>query len=272
MTDDERRIEELRVALAARDEILGVVAHDLRGPLNIVTMGLEILRQSAPTGQESNIERMRRAIEMMSGLVTNLIDLSNLREGRTVLNAATIYPEVLMRAVHLTQQPLLSRRGLVLEQSVPSGLPPLSADYERLLRVFAELVGHAARKARPGTAIRIEVDAGDGSEAGAVVNAAAGSGGNPVAGPGENGAAGANRRTGAVCFRVIHDGTPVRHDELGVDVNAYFRLATSERKVADLGLAIARAIIEAHGGRVVPPTDPAGEPVIRFWLPSPGAG
>ncbi|HEX7880098.1 MAG TPA: HAMP domain-containing sensor histidine kinase [Candidatus Eisenbacteria bacterium] len=237
MSDDERRFEELQNALAIRHEMLEVVAHDLRGPLNILTMGLEILRHSAPPGQESNIERMRRAIDSMSDLVTNLIDLSHIREGRQVLNVATIYPDVLLRDVFLMQQPLVARRGLGLEHEAARNLPPVSADYERLLRVFADLVNHSARKALPGSTIRIEADAWT------------------------------NGDVPAVSFLVTHEGTPIRQDELGLDVDTYFRLGTPERKIADLGLAIARAVIEAHGGRVVPCRHPTGEPSIRFWLP-----
>jgi signal transduction histidine kinase len=247
VSDEERRIEELRAALAARHEVLGVVAHDLRGPLNIITMGLEILRHGTPPGQESNIERMRRAIETMSDLVTTLVDVSHMRDVRTHLNTVTIYPEVLLRDVLIVQQPVVARYGLSLEHAACGRLPPLRADYERLLRVFANLVTHAARKARGGSTIRIEADCGERE------------------GPADGIAAG-------VFFRVTYDGTPVRQDDLGLDVDAYFRLATAERKVSDLGLAFARSVIEAHGGRMVPPTDPAGEPVIRFWLPSPGAG
>jgi signal transduction histidine kinase len=249
MTDVERRLEELRAAVATRDEVLAVVAHDLRGPLNILAMGLEILRHAGPAGQESNIDRMRRALETMSDLVTNLVDLSHIREGRTTLNPTTLYPEILVRDVVSSQAHQLARRGLTLKHAAAGGLPPVSADYERMLRVFSDLVGHAARKANPGSTIRIE------------------------AGPEGNGSAAATGPEGPrVAFRVVHEGAPVRQDDLGMDVDAYFRLPSSERRVSDLGLAIARAIIEAHGGRVVAPTDPAGEPVIRFWLPSPGGG
>jgi len=240
-------IDRLRSELATREEILAVVAHDLRSPLNVLTMGMEILRHTMPAGNDKNLERMRRAMAAMNDLVTNLVDMSHLGNSRAPASITIVYAEILLRDVLSIQKPVLQRCGLNIEVETRSGLHPLSADYERLLRVFADLINHAVRKAEAGSTIRLTARNVEGLDL-------------PM---------GASR---GVEFSVSHVGETVLETANDMNLSTFFRLPPAERQLADLGLAIARSIIEAHGGRILNSRQPEGEPIIRFCLPSPGAG
>ena len=137
--DTQSRIGELEASLAAREETLYVVAHDLRSPLNILTMGMAILRQSPCAGQELNLERMARALEVMSDLIANLVDLTDVRYRRQAAGGSRIYPDKLLADVAQLQRPAARRFGLALEAQAPPDLPAISADYEALLRTFNDL-------------------------------------------------------------------------------------------------------------------------------------
>ena len=84
ITDRKLHEEELRRAVQTRDEVLGVVAHDLRNPLGAIVMQAEILGHLAvdPEGQfRTPAEAIERAAKRMNRLIQDLLDVARLEEG-----------------------------------------------------------------------------------------------------------------------------------------------------------------------------------------------
>jgi PAS domain S-box-containing protein len=132
--------------LAAIGDFAGRVAHDLRNPLNVLQLNLQLLRSraSADPSLSRPLERVEQAMNQAAALVTDLVDFARLGSPRPAL----------MRI-----EPLLRR--LIEERTVPEGvqivleiepeLPPIAADMEQLHRMLANLVTNALQAMNGGT-------------------------------------------------------------------------------------------------------------------------
>src|SRR5262249_39820787 len=88
--DNARLFLAAQSAIRSRDEVLGVVVHDLRNPLSAITLHAELIRDSAPESFHASADKIASATARMSRLIEDLLDASRLESGRLALTRARI--------------------------------------------------------------------------------------------------------------------------------------------------------------------------------------
>ena len=221
----ERLLEELKLAVSARDEFLGIASHELKTPLTTLTLKLEALACAVGAEPESpmarrlvpHLEVMRRQVKRLAVLVSDLLDVSNIRAGRLALTLETRECDLaaLVRDVAGRFDTEARRAGCELRLHAPA--PVVGAwDSSRLEQVVTNLLANAI-KYGPGHPVILRVAAVDGRA----------------------------RLT-------VHDqGIGVAPEDLQ-RIWGKFERAVSERHYGGLGLGlyISRQIVEALGGTV----------------------
>ncbi|HET7767223.1 MAG TPA: HAMP domain-containing sensor histidine kinase [Chloroflexota bacterium] len=245
-------VEEMRRRLAAaaesqaqlarlKDEYLFSVAHELRSPLAALAASVEVLAESADDLAAG--ERVRfvgivaRHTAALRGLVDNLLDLGSLRAGRfRVEPLPTLVDVVLEEAIEDVRLLLEARRQRVV-QRVASPAPVALADPRRLRQVLVNLLSNAAKYGPEGEVVEVS----------------------------------AEQRVGMVRLVVADRGPGIPAEERSRLFDAYFRSESTSRAApgVGLGLAIVRAIVDAHGGRVG--VEGRRGEGTRFWVELPAA-
>jgi two-component system sensor histidine kinase KdpD len=215
--------------------LMGAVSHDLRTPLASVKTAVSSLRQPgarlAPGDRAELLELIEHQTDRLSRLVTNLLDMTRIDSGSLELRPAAIaFDELVDEALESLGD--MAPRTRVATDAAPD-LPLLRIDHVLMSQVLANVVENAARHSPPHGIVRIEAH---------VV-------------PGD----------GTVEVAVTDDGPGIAPAERERVFDMFSQNGGGGR--AGLGLAIAKAFVEAHGGRIW--VDPAREPGTRvaFTVP-----
>jgi two-component system, chemotaxis family, sensor kinase Cph1 len=232
--DLERQVRREQQAVRARDDLMAVVSHDLRNPLNVIQAQAALLLPNSGASDEhaAAIDRIQRSVDQMTALIHDLLDLAKIEAGRFVLrraaeNVGEIVDETLSSLRPLAQAKRIAMTGDAIDLTV-------FADRERIIQVLSNLVGNAIKFTPEGGAIRVR----------------------------------AERRGEQVLFTVSDNGPGIAPDDIP---RLFDRYSQGKRKAsaegAGLGLYIVRGIVEAHGGRVWAEVPPEGGATLKFELP-----
>ncbi len=231
-----RATEALELEVAARNRILAVVSHDLRVPLQSIHLAAELIRNPDEAQRDRWRQHILRASDEMTRLIDDLLDHERLAGGQLRVIMAAHPVDAVGERVIERFAPLANNKLQSLTYRADDRLPTLTIDLDRVVQALGNLVANACKFTPAGR--RIELHA----------------------------AAGAH----TVRFEVRDEGPGIAEDELA----SIFEPFTRGRSAGDaagvgLGLSIARAIAEAHGGRLgVDSTAGAGS---NFWLELPAA-
>ncbi len=217
--------------------MLAVVSHDLRNPLNVISLGATYLLKHLPEGPEAASwrkqgELIRRSAERAVHLIQDLLDVAKLEVGRMTVERKPESVKRLLDEVIELHRPLAESRGLRLEREEESELPPVLADRSRVLQVFSNLIGNALRFTPEGGRITVR----------------------------------ARREGEAVGFAISDTGKGIASEHLPYLFDRYWQ-AKSSREGAGLGLPIAKGIVEAHGGHLQVESQPGVGSTFSFTLP-----
>jgi PAS domain S-box-containing protein len=205
-------------ATRLRDEMLGVVAHDLRTPLAVIVMQSAAQRRKGPQPERRNqapSEAIHRSANRMKRLITDLVDVTMVEAGQLGLDRTQISARQLLVDAVEAQRPLAVSGEIDVQLDVGRELPDIWADQHRLLQVFENLIGNAIKFTPAGGRITV----------------------------------GATPREREVLFRVSDTGYGISPTDLPHVFDRFWQ-ARKGRDGAGLGLPIARGIIAAHGGRI----------------------
>lgn len=197
-----------------RDDVLAIVSHDLRGPLHAIGLACEALREVGTTETTRYVGTIERAAHRAERLIADLLELSAVEHGTLAIDARpTDLVAVVRQAVQEHEQVVTSVGGsLTLELATP--VVTVRADRDRILQVLANLIGNAIKHAK-GTPITLRVALGE--------------------------------REALISVR---DGGPgITQAELPHVFERSWR-GRAKRGGAGLGLAIAKGIVDAHGGTI----------------------
>jgi signal transduction histidine kinase len=153
--------KETRQTVRSRDEILSVVSHDLRSPLEIIRLTAELLRCYATEGSlggpwlETSAQTLENATQRRGRLIDDLLDLASIRAGRLGIVLQAEQALNLLTEVSTMHQELATNLGRRLVAEIAPGLGPvpLLCDRIRILQVFGNLIDNALRYASEGTAV-----------------------------------------------------------------------------------------------------------------------
>jgi PAS domain S-box-containing protein len=206
-------------ATRLRDEVLGVVAHDLRNPVAAITMAATALRRRATEGESRNIKALEsiiRAAGRVNRLIADLLDVTLIEAGQLGVERARVSTRQLLTECVEAQRPLASSASLALRLDLADDLPDVWGDPHRLLQVLENLVGNAFKFTPAEGCITV----------------------------------GAAPREGEVLFWVADTGSGIAPEGLTHVFDRFWQARKGAHHGAGLGLPITRGIIEAHGGRI----------------------
>lgn len=206
-------------AVRGREEVLGIVSHDLRNPLGTIKLSLEVLETigiERRTGNAKYLDIIRRSADQMERIITDLLDLSSIDAGRLAIEPRPQEASAILAEVCESFQPLAAGKSVTIQcDPVPEGLH-VWLDPHRIVRVFANLIGNALKFTPTGGTITLRADAG----------------------------------SDEVCFSVTDTGPGIQPADLERVFDRYWQAVKGDRRGSGLGLSIARGIVEAHGGRI----------------------
>ncbi len=217
VTEAESQTRLAQEATRSREEVLAVVAHDLRTPLNFIKIGTQLVGDDSTSPEHKDLlDRMGGAVDLMARLIEDLLEMAKIDAGGVKIHARLIAVATLLEDTRAMLQPLAERHSIRLSINAETGLSAVLVDYERILRVFSNLVVNAVKFSVAGAEVRVA----------------------------------AARHGETVRFSVIDTGEGIRPEHLEQIFDRFWQADAMDRRGAGLGLSIAKAIITAHGGSI----------------------
>ncbi len=233
-------LNDTRKAVAARDEVLSVVSHDLKNPLAAIDLGVQMLlrNKAAAPAHQAIARRIASAVKSMKSLIQNLLDSAKFESGHLTLERAEHGIRDTLSELLTIQEPLANDRSIHLEVELPDPGLTASFDPERIGQVLSNLVGNAIKFTRPGGTVRVRTE------------------------PSVEG----------ICFSVSDTGPGIPAEQLPRIFDRYWQARETARYGTGLGLAIAKGLVEAHGGRIWVESAVGSGSTFYFTLPRAPAG
>ena len=239
ITERRRAEEALREADRRKDEFLAMLAHELRNPLAPIRNALHLLRVSGagPVAAEAR-DVMERQLTQLIRLVDDLLEVSRISRGKIELRRAAVDLAGVVASAVETSRPAIDAARHRLEIRLPPAPLQIEGDFVRLSQVVANLLNNAAKYTDPGGRIALSV-----------------------------------QREGAEAEIRVQDNGVGLAPELLPRVFDMFAQADRARAAGGLGigLALAKMLVELHGGRIEARSDGPGrgsEFAVRLPLKS----
>lgn len=223
-----------RKAVAARDDLMGMVAHDLRNPLFAVAIRVQVLHRLAES--EATLEQARSITTIttrMEHLIDSMLDVTNLEAGRFSVSPASCAVEQLMHESFAMFDLLATARQVRLAQRLEETGLVVCADRERVLQLLSNLIGNALKFAPQGSEVTVSVE----------------------------------RQQRMVRFAVRDTGQGILAENLRHIFDRFWKRNSAGNNGTGLGLFIAKGIVEAHGGQIWVESEPGCGAAFYFTLP-----
>jgi signal transduction histidine kinase len=238
-TDGRLLVERARsdASLAARDDFMGMAAHDLRTLLGTIALNAEVQVKLATTEDETGrrireaAEKTRRMAAKMNRLIGDLVDVASIEANRLEIAPSDLDAEALIREAVEAFKPAASAKGVALD-AITSKLSPVRGDHDRTFQVLANLLSNAIKWTAPGGTVSVRV-VSLGSE---------------------------------VRFSVADTGAGIPSDHLESIFERFWQVDKDHRGLG-LGLFISKCIVEAHGGRIWTESEIGKGSIFHFVLP-----
>ncbi|HUJ13329.1 MAG TPA: GAF domain-containing sensor histidine kinase [Thermoanaerobaculia bacterium] len=229
---------ESQQAVRAREEVLAIVSHDLRNPLNSVMLAASLL-QVSPTlsaDDREQLETLDISAKRMKRLIEDLLDVTRLEGGKQLpIEPVPLEIRPLMDEAYELFKPQAATTSITLHRQVADGLPPVCADHHRVLQVLSNLIGNALKFTPRGGIIIVRAERSDAA---------------------------------MILFTVSDTGPGIPKENLKDIFNPYWQAKRTERLGAGLGLPIAKGIVESHRGRIWVESEPGRGTKFYFTLPA----
>ncbi len=219
----------------AREEILRIVAHDLRNPLNTISMATSLLTDidGSPESRTNQLRIIKRAGERANRLIQDLLSVTTIEAGRLSIAPRKVSVADLFNEAGEMLEPVAREKGLTLGMNAADDLPAVRADPARVLQVFSNLVGNAVKFTPSGGTITLS----------------------------------AIRADGKMLCSVSDTGPGIPAAQIPRLFGKFWQAQRGDSRGVGLGLAIARGIVEAHGGTITVESVVGHGSVFSFALP-----
>jgi len=221
-----------------RRDLVANVSHELKTPISALRAHLENLLDGVEEPNPALLSIMLQQSERLSRLIDQLLDLSRLESGDVPLELEPVKLAPLVEQV-LTEVEVARpdrANGVDVRNEVPSDLPPVEADRERIHQVLYNLLDNAFRFTPAGGAVTVR----------------------------------AVRENGSCEVSVEDTGPGIPAEHLPLLFERFYRVDPSRSRDdggTGIGLAIARSVVEAHGGKIWAESDQGHGSRFRFVLP-----
>jgi signal transduction histidine kinase len=219
------------LALRARNEVLAVISHDLRTPLNNIRLATAVLRE-APDSIERNVPIIERAVKRLESMVSDLLDAAAIRSQgltitRTSLDVATFVAQVGEDFRHVFEEKQVS-----LTQRC-HGDANVACDPGRIAQVVSNLLHNALKFTEAGGTVSFEATVDDLE----------------------------------VSFSVTDTGVGIAPEEIDRVFDREWQSEETAHLGSGMGLYIAKGIVEAHAGRISVTSELGQGSTFTFTLP-----
>jgi signal transduction histidine kinase len=220
-----------------RRDLVGNVSHELKTPISALRAHLENMIDGVEPADPETLQVMLVQSERLGRLVDQLLELSRLESGDLHLRRESVPLSPLVSQVVSEIEVTRGGHDVALEQAVPADLPPVFADPERVHQVLFNLLDNAVRFTPAGGRVTVS----------------------------------ASRHNGAVDVAVHDTGPGIPAEHLPRLFERFYRVDTARSRDdggTGIGLAIARSVVEAHGGRIWAASEPGQGSTFTFELPA----
>jgi signal transduction histidine kinase len=224
--------ERLRVGEDQRRNLLADVAHELRTPLTVIRGTAEGMLDGLYPPDAAHLQPVVDGTRVMSRLLDDLQTLSTAEAGALRLHRTRMDPGQLAEDAVAAFTAQAGAAGIRLGASIAPELPQIDVDPVRIGEVLVNLLSNALRHTPAGGSVSL----------------------------------GAARASTGVVLTVVDTGAGIPPDDLPHIFDRFVK--TPESRGAGLGLAIARALVEAHGGRITADSELGRGTTIRVVLPA----
>ena len=226
---------DLAQSARSRRQLTADIAHDLRTPLSVILGYTEALADDKLSGTPETYDVMHKEAQHLSHLIEDLRLLSLADTGELPLNCRPIEPLELLQRAAAAHQPQAVKKNIDLVVDAQD-LPEINVDPERLAQVLNNLVSNALRHTPENGRITLAASALEST----------------------------------VQLTVADTGAGIPDDELPFIFNRFYRGDQARRQNGEsgLGLAIAKSIVEAHGGTISADSTPGAGTTFTITLPA----
>jgi signal transduction histidine kinase len=225
--------------IAARDEFLATVSHDLRSLLSGLALNAQLLVARVPDGADGEKYRRyaltsQRMVGRMNRLVNDLLDMASIEAGKLSFLPDEIDVAQILRDTLEAFEPLAIAKRITLD--LPAGAQPLRArvDGDRILQVLANLVSNAIKFTPTGGCVSVHVSI----------------------------------EKNELQFAVTDSGIGIPAEEMAGVFERFHQVNHGEHRGLGLGLHISKFIVEAHGGRMWVDSKVGTGSTFHFALPA----
>jgi signal transduction histidine kinase len=225
--------EDARALARSREEVVAVVAHDLRTPLQILKLSAALLERQAVQEQRPVLARMAKAVDSMASMADSLLSSSALLAPSVTRSQQVSARALAVDAVSM-MAPIAERAGIDLQLAAVDDAS-ISIDYARMLRVLGNVIGNAIKYSPAGTTVLL----------------------------------GASRMGPELLLTVSDQGRGMTAAEVEHAFDSGWQGAEGMVRGdgAGLGLFIVRTLVEEHGGRVEIASEPGMGTALTVILP-----
>jgi len=220
-------------------EFISRISHDLRTPLTAIKASIGVVLANEPPETSEPLRRMFKnidfAADQMSDMIGNLAELARFQANLAQLRLGECDLRELAQRLARTADPVARRRDQHLELELPRNGLATMADSGRLERALVNVLGNAIKYGRPGGRVCLRLE----------------------------------RRGREATFSVMDDGPGLSAEELDRFERASVARPTVESRTqrSGIGLLVAKAIVELHGGRIALRTDPESGTTVEMTIP-----
>ncbi|MDH4209176.1 MAG: ATP-binding protein [Anaerolineae bacterium] len=228
--------ENLARAEQLRRHMVADIAHELRNPLTVMRGNLEAILDGVYEPSEENVASIHQQAIFLSRLVDDLQELALADAGQLRIEREPVDLAAVIQRAATEGRARAQREGVSIAVDVPSDLPVLNVDPQRISQVLGNLLDNAIRHSQGGGSVTVR----------------------------------ASRKEDAVQVDVVDQGTGLSPEELSLVFERFYRGDKARARAtggAGLGLAIVKQLIEAHGGRVWAESTEGQGATFSFTLP-----
>ena len=232
-------VSELSQAIRARDEMTAVISHELKNPVASIEMTADLLERELSKATVSDtvraaLQRLRPISHRMNRLLRDLLDITRIESQTIAIEIGTYETAKIIDEIIFQFQPLAEKKDINLACTIPHSLPLLLCDRDRILQILSNLVGNSIKFTPEFGIITIKATAKD----------------------------------SIVEFEFSDTGPGISKENLERVFDRFWRASQKRKDSTGLGLAIAKGLVQAQGGRIWAESELGRGTSFHFTIPA----